>query len=1061
MKKRKISSKYIPKSKKVIKKKNKGKTVLKVLMYLFIFFIISGLISSLILYKKYLVDLPSVQEMEKLEFAESSTIYDKNGIELYKIFKEKRTYVGYEQINSNMINALVAGEDKRFWENPGVDFIGLTRAGLNYVLGKSDGKVQGTSTLTQQLIRNTIIKNERSVERKIKEIYLAMQLTNGVSKEKILELYLNKISFGSNAFGIEQASKTFFNKTAYELGILESSILASIPKGPTYYSPYNHPKRLLGYPYIFSEDDVNTQIDIITQKDREVNHIMIDELVDFISNITARPLLQSNKILLCNLDQSKFKISQKIDNSGECVTYEYSELLNMLNAIQIKKDGNIIEYQTGRKDFILGRMLEDGYITFDEYKTALLDSFGYTFMRAREDIKAPHFVFYVKEYLEEKYGSDLVSKGGLKIYTTLDYELQKKAQDIIDKQVEVNTTKFNAKNAAVISIDNKDGTIVTMVGSKDYFDETNKGNVNVITSRLQPGSTFKPFVYSIASYKEEIGSKTPVYDLETEFPSGYSPQNFDGKFQGKMNFSTALNNSRNIPAIKMFFLAGGEKTIVDFMKSIGVNSLRNHGQYGAPLALGTGEMTPLELATAYGVFANMGKKKELTPILKIEDARGNIIHQHVDSEGEQVISSGQTYIMNTVLSDTSTRPVYWNKTLDLNGRAVASKTGTSNKKINDVIYPVNLWTAGYTPQYTTVAWAGNTDGENLSVRGNGLDGASGIFHDFMVELHKGSVAENWKKPAVVKDINISDISGFLPSPENNQNNFLTKSLFLNKPTQYDSSFKTIEIDALCGGIISENTPDIAKEKVTLVEFHSLSPYKNTWEIPVQKWAQSEKAKEMYGNISNLVTSVNETPCERSAEVSHIQIGSEIKNGDFFVKGINTIRLAYRSTHPMIRLDVLLDGKQVDTIDIDNKKEGIYQGNILIPSSYTDNQDATITLRGVDNQYFSYTEDKQIYIIGKDIIKPKITITNPSDKTITLYNNNYFNLRGYITDRSPIRTINIYINDETYKIGVEGPKFAVPIYAKNLGLGQHIIRIEAIDYAFNKSSELVQVDILEE
>ncbi|MCP4524131.1 MAG: transglycosylase domain-containing protein, partial [Candidatus Gracilibacteria bacterium] len=400
MKKRKLSSKYTKKSQKKIKN-GKGSKVLKVILYLFIFFVISGLVSSLILYKKYLVDLPSVEEMEKLEFAEASTIYDKNGIELYKIFTEKRTYVNYQQINKNMINALVAGEDQRFWNNPGVDFIGLTRAGLNYVLGKSDGKVRGTSTLTQQLIRNTIIKNERSVERKIKEIYLAMQLTNGVSKEKILELYLNKISFGSNAFGIEQASKTFFNKSAQDLGILESSILASIPKGPTYYSPYNHPKRLVGYPYIFSLDDTNTQIEVVTQKDREVNHLMVDELVNFISNIDGEPLLQSNTIYLCNLDQEKFKIVQRLDNSGHCGKYEYSDLLALLNAIQITKDGNVIEYQTGRKDFILGRMLEDKYITFDEYKQALLDSIGYTFSRAREDIKAPHFVFYVKEYLEE------------------------------------------------------------------------------------------------------------------------------------------------------------------------------------------------------------------------------------------------------------------------------------------------------------------------------------------------------------------------------------------------------------------------------------------------------------------------------------------------------------------------------------------------------------------------------------------------------------------------------------------------------------------------------------
>ncbi|MCP4523957.1 MAG: hypothetical protein GY828_07110, partial [Candidatus Gracilibacteria bacterium] len=367
-----------------------------------------------------------------------------------------------------------------------------------------------------------------------------------------------------------------------------------------------------------------------------------------------------------------------------------------------------------------------------------------------------------------------------------------------------------------------------------------------------------------------------------------------------------------------------------FMKSIGAKSLKSHGQYGAPLALGTGEMTPLELATSYGVFANMGKKKDITPILKIEDSRGNIIHEHFPEKGDHTISAGQTYLMNTVLSDTSTRPVYWNKTLDLPGRQVAAKTGTSNKKVNDIIYPVNLWTAGYTPQYTTVAWAGNTDGENLSVRGNGLDGASGIFHDFMVELHKEKPVEGWKKPSEIKSLNISEISGFLPSPESSQNNFLIKSLFLEKPTQYDSSFKTVTVDALCHGPVSENTPEVAKKDVTLVEFHSLMPSNPKWEGPVKKWSESDEAKEKYGNISNLVTSIQKDVCERASEPSHIQIGSEVKNGDFFAKGVNTIKIAYRSTHPIVRLDILLNDTLLKSVSIENKKEGIYQGDILIP-----------------------------------------------------------------------------------------------------------------------------------
>lgn len=1060
IKKNRLKSNYTKKKNNTYKK-SPWKTIFKVFVYLFLFFMISGFVLWLVLYKKYLTDLPSPQELEKLEFAEASTIYDKNWIELYKIFKEKRTYISFEDINKNMVNALVAWEDKRFWTNPWVDFIWIARAWINYFTWQSNWKIAGTSTLTQQLIKNTIITNERSIERKIKEIYLAIQLTNWVSKEKIIELYLNKIEFWSNAFGIEQAAQTFFAKSAKDLWILESSMLASLPKTPTWLSPYNYPKRLIWFPYIIANNDEESQIDIVTGKDKVVHKEMLFPLVKYISEMKWSPLKESNKILICNLDNTKFKINQRVDWQG-CSIQEYSHLLNFLNAIQIWVDENVIEYQTWRKDFILGRMLEDEYITFEQYKEAVINWIWYKFTRSKENIKAPHFVFYVKEYLEEKYGADVVSKWGLKIHTTLDYNLQQKAEEIVIKQTELNINKFNASNAALVTIDNINGSIVTMVWSKDYFDEENKWNVNIITSKLQPGSTFKPFVYSIATYKNEIGTHTPVYDVETKFP-WYEPQNFDGKFMWKMNFSTALNNSRNIPAIKMFFMAWWEKAIVNFMKSIWAESLKNHGQYWAPLALGTWEMTPLELATSYSVFANLWVKKEIIPITKIEDSKWNIIFEIENNDGNQVISKGQTYLMNSVLSNTSTRPTFWNTYLALNNRTVAAKTGTSTKQSvknwKKIIHPANLWTIWYTPDYTTVVWAWNTDWEKLNFKWNGLEWAWPIWKKFMEELHKWKEVKTWKKPAEIKDVSISDISGFLPSPENRNNSFIVKSSYLNKPTKYDYSFKTIKVDALCNGKITDKTPEAAKKSLTLVQFSSLQPGNSSWEEPVQKWVKSWKASEKYWNISNLITSYNDIECERSSVPSEIKIKSLTNEWDVFTVWLNTIKFGYRSSNPIIKIDVLLEDSVVDSIKVASKTEWLYEWVITLPFEY-EGKKADITFRAVDSEYYSKSETTQIYILGRDVIKPEIEITNPSDLSLKLYKDWYFNLRGIVTDRSPIRTINIYIDDVRFKIWITWNKFIVPISADDLDLWIHVIRVDAIDNWLNKSSELIKLEVLE-
>lgn len=1060
--KRRLKTVYTRK-KKFSFKKYEGKFTYKYLMYVLLFFVGITLFMSIILYFKYIRDLPSIKELENLEIAESTTIYDREWWELYKIYKEKRTYIPYEEINKNMVNALVAWEDKRYWENSWIDLIWLVRAVLYRAIWKTD-KLEATSTLTQQLIKNTILTSERKIERKIKEMYLSYRLSSWVSKEKILELYLNKISFWHNSYWIEQAAKTFFWKKAKDLWILESSILASLPKWPTYYSPYNHPDRTLWYPYFYT-NKVENSIKIISEKDKNDNSEILKSLTDFFTELKATRLEWTNKILVCNLDKANFKIKLDIDKDW-CSIFEYSWLLNFLNWIKIKKDDYYIEYQTWRKDFILWRMLEDKYIEFDDYKKSLIASIWYKFNEEKQAINAPHFVFFVKEFLEKKYWEEIVEAGWLKVYTTLDPKLQKKAEELVEKQWNLNEQKYWADNAAMISIDNKTWEILAMVWWRDYFDSENKWNVNIITSKLQPWSTFKPFVYSIWMFKNEIWSKSPIYDLKTTFPGSYAPKNFDWWFLWKINISEALNSSRNIPAIKMFYMAWWEKSVVEFMRKIWVNSLNTNNQYWAPLAIWTWEMTPLELASAYTVFANLWVKKEISPILKILDSKWNVIEDKntKKTKEEKVISEAQTYIINYILSDTSTRPAWWNPFLVPSWLKVAIKTWTSTKQYTKnwvkQIYPANLWTISYTPSITTVWWVWNTDWSEVSMKADWLNCVWPMVRDFMSFAHKWKTAEFWKRPATVKEISISEVSWLLPNPEI-KNNYLVKSLFVNTPTKYDNSFKQVEVDALCNWKITENTPEAARKKVTLLELHSMNPSNANWENPVKAWALSNAFIEKYWNIPNLVTTLSTETCERVWwNESEIVIKSTIKEWESFSNWENTIELAYRSNNPIKKIDILLNNEVIEELYLKNKLEWTYVWTFNIPEGFVWNN-IKMKIRAVDTEYNSNSEEKTISIIEKDNIPPEIILENPIDWNIKLYNDSFFNLKAEIKDRSTIKTITIKIDNNIEITWLTSKKVSYSINSnKDLPVWNHLITIEVIDKDLNKSSKDITLEIMQ-
>ncbi len=677
-----------------------------------------------LLFYIYGKDLPDVNSLKTLELAETTRIYDRDGNVLYSIYNgENREYVPLSDISKNIIQATLSTEDRNFYHHLGFDLKGIIRAQLKN--WKEEEIKEGASTITQQLARNIFLTPEKNIDRKIKELLLALQIEWNFSKDQILEMYFNKIPYGSNSYGIEAASETFFGKKAKELTLIEASIIASLPKAPSYYSPYgDHVKELMGY--CLADEKKNDENSIEIPGGGE----SFDDQGDTIEETEATP------------DAEKNITSRK----SECESY------------------NDKRYIFGRKDYVLENMVKDGYITKEQMQQAWLEGKNIHFKNTLHRIEAPHFVFYIKELLEKKYGKEVVEKGGLEVRTSLDPVMQSYAEESIQNQAPINQKKYNANNAGLIAVNPKTGEILSMVGSVDYWNDEISGKVNVTTSFRQPGSSFKPFIYSVAIEKQGLGSGTMLSDKKTLFNKKDIPKNSDGKYKGPMTIRSALALSRNIPAIKAYFLGGEEETILDLMDQIGLNNLRNYKtefnkkakirgwefNYGWPLALGSGEVRLLDLVNAYGIFPNNGTYIELHPILEVRDNKGNILEKF-DSQkkqfGQHVISPQTAYIISDILSDVYARPAgTWRKNLTIPGHTVAAKTGTTNKKIRGAIYPNDNIVIGYTPSLVVGVWVGNTDGTHMRGNAWGFLDAAPIWKNFLTQVLENKSDEKFTKP---------------------------------------------------------------------------------------------------------------------------------------------------------------------------------------------------------------------------------------------------------------------------------------------------------------------------
>ncbi len=577
--------------------------------------------------------VPTITSFADRKVSSSTKIYDRTGtIVLYDVHASiKRTVVTQEQISDYARKAIISIEDKDFYSHHGIKPTSIVRAGLSQFVPFI--KQSGGSTITQQLVKNTLLTSKKSITRKVKEWVLAVKLERVMSKDQILTTYLNEAPYGGTIYGIQEASLSFFGKSAIDLTIAEAAYLAAIPNAPSYYSPYG-----------------------------------------------------KNKARLEN-----------------------------------------------RKNLVLKNMLEQGYITEEQYDLAKTDVVVFKPITENSG-KAFHFVEYIRQYLELKYGAEAVENNGLRVITTLDWDMQQVAEKTINENALRNEKDYGATNSGLIAIDPRTGHILTMVGSRDYFDRTIDGAFNITTAGRQPGSSFKPIVYARAFEKGYL-PETVLFDIPTQFgPCGafdrssvspcYSPDNYDNTFVGPINLRNALAQSRNVPAVQLLSMVGLSDAL-ETGKRLGLTTLdRDSSRYGLTLVLGGGEVSLLDMTSVYGVFANEGVRNSTTGILEVSDITGTILEKYV-SAPQTVIDPNAARRLSAVLSDNVARtPLFGaNSFFNFGGRPVAGKTGTTNNN-------KDAWVFGYTPSIAVGVWSGNNDNTPMK-KGSAISGpAWRTFMDF-------------------------------------------------------------------------------------------------------------------------------------------------------------------------------------------------------------------------------------------------------------------------------------------------------------------------------------------
>lgn len=619
---------------------------------------------------RFFMQLPQPGQLITRKQQLTTKILDRNGELLFKVYKnQNRTIVPLKELPVWIPLATIAIEDAEFYKHHGFSLRGIARATRKNI---EKNQLTGGSTITQQLVKNALLSPEKTFTRKIKEIILSVKVELAFTKDQILEMYLNEVSYGGSTYGIEEASQLYFAKSAKDLDLAESALLAGLPKAPTTYSPFG-----------------------------------------------ANPFLAKER--------------------------------------QIE---------------VLHRMVQEKFITPEQSQVAKNEKLVFTAQKT--DIKAPHFVMYVKQILAEKFGEQTVEESGLEVYTTLDMNIQRMAQEVVKQEVS-KIKNLNISNGAALVTNPQTGEVLAMVGSKDYFDQEIDGNFNVTTALRQPGSSIKPINYANALQSRNYTAASLISDSQITFSipgsTPYSPKNYDNQFHGMVTVRTALASSLNVPAVKVL-ASYGTDSMIELAKKMGITTWEDKSRFGLSLTLGGGEIKMTDMATVYGTLANNGQRVNLNPILKITDRHGklleilqknNCVHLTNTVEAstpcsQQAIDPHVAFILTDILKDNNARSLAFgtNSLLVIpNHPEVAVKTGTTQNLRDN-------WAIGYTKNYVVLTWVGNSDNKPMSYVSSGITGATPIWHNITINLLKNKPSHDWPLPDGIIATKICPSTGTLP-----------------------------------------------------------------------------------------------------------------------------------------------------------------------------------------------------------------------------------------------------------------------------------------------------------
>jgi len=627
--------------------------------------VVFGIVFFFALFIFYSRQLPKPGEVVR-RTGFSTRIMDRNGLTLYDLYEDaQRTPITLDQVPEQLRQAVISIEDKDFYNHHGFDIRTILRIPYNFLF---KGRVVGGSTLTQQLVKNALLTNERTVIRKFKELVLSLQIERTFTKDQILEMYLNEAPYGGTAVGIGAAAELYFNKSVTDLNLVESAILAGLPQRPSAYSPF----------------------------------------------------------------------TGKTDEDG-------------------------VPLWRVRTEGVLIRMKEDGYLTDLAYDEAVAGLDDVEFTKGETGIKAPHFVFYVKDQLEEMYGPEALEQGGLQVTTSLDYMIQEQAQQIVSDQIDA-VEESDISNGAVMVTNPRTGEIIAMVGSRDFNSQKIDGQFNVAVNGLrQPGSSIKPVVY-LGMLQRGYTPSSMLMDVFTTFQRNdqekpYEPHNYDGKFRGPVSLRNSLGSSLNIPAVKSLSTIGiGE--FLNIAYDLGFETLEpteeNMRRLGLSVALGGGEVHLIDSVTAFSAFANGGYRVEPVSILEVKDKDGRVIFHNQPEPGRQVMQPTEAYLINDILSDNNARAIAFGTRSGLNiNPNIAVKTGTTNDQRDN-------WAIGWSQEVMVGAWVGNNDNSPMKSVASGTSGATPLWRNVMLfALDNGFGSPAWVRPEGIDEVSVDAVSGYL------------------------------------------------------------------------------------------------------------------------------------------------------------------------------------------------------------------------------------------------------------------------------------------------------------